>query len=431
MAQGPHDPRPGASTVTSPQPGVLPPRWGEAAFLAAWLIFMLVTVSIRQGHEEFPGPTLLVFTVAAWLPLTLRARWPLGVLVVVVVVESLHLALVPFFVPDLETPIAMGAYQPVPIATMAAVYTVVSRSPRFVGWVAGVGAATVLFVVSLFARPHDLIATDLVMFNLVLIATGIGATVAARRVRKDYEQRTRQDETRREVTAERLRIARELHDVLAHNLTLVNAQAAVADYLLRTDPDAAAVALQDITRHTRSALDELRATVGLLRQDGEPAAQGAILDDGTRAPVPGTSRLPDLVESFRSAGTDVTVTTDGDPRPLSSAADLGVYRIVQEALTNAVKHAPDAPVRIALAWSDEILRVRVANAASTTAPPGHRGPGTGHGLIGMRERALSAGGTFDTARPSGGGFVVSASLPIVRDDTSTTLDTTDTPGATT
>jgi signal transduction histidine kinase len=392
------------------------PSRADMALTFGTLALMLTAVTLRQGHEEFPGPALLFFSVLAWMPLLVRTRWPLPVLVATVVAESLHLALVPFVAPGLATPIALAAYQPVPVATMVAAFTVATQMPRRTAWIAGGSAAMVLMVVGLVTRPLTLLATDIVMLlNLVVIATAVGRIIAGRRERIAREALEREEHTHREVEGERLRIARELHDVLAHHLTLVNAQAAVADYLLRTDPQAAAEALRGLTQHTRSALDELRATVGLLRQEGD-TTEGATSDgtDGL-SPVPGLERLDELLDGFRTAGSDVRLTITGKASDLPPRGDLAAYRIIEEALTNATKHAAGAPVNVILDWSGGQLQLRVANDPAVGVPSGHRGPGTGHGLIGMRERALAAGGSLQTERPSGGGFIVSATIPAETD----------------
>ncbi|XVQ14502.1 sensor histidine kinase [Spirillospora sp. CA-255316] len=379
--------------------------------MALVLVTMLTTASVREGAWRFPSASLLLFTMLAWLPLLVRTRWPLAALAGAVTAECLHLSLVPFIDPGLKTPIAMGAYQPVPLATMVAAYTVAGRRPWRIGWTAGSAAAVVLLVVSVLARPLSLLATDMVMFNLVVIATGVGAVVTGRRKRVEQSERDRQENTRRHVVAERLRIARELHDVLAHRLTLVNAQAGVAAYLLNSDPKAASTALTDITQHTERALDELRATVGLLRQEGEPAGNPA----GSLWPVPGLARLDGLLAEFRSAGEKVYLTTVGTPRPLPASVDLAAYRITQEALTNAAKHAPGAAAHLTLDWSQQRLDLRVENGPRTdwrrTGPAG----GTGHGLIGMRERAHACGGQVTIQHLLDGGFLVHATLPVAND----------------
>ncbi|MBT8226901.1 MAG: hypothetical protein HKP61_03285 [Dactylosporangium sp.] len=252
------------------------------------------------------------------------------------------------------------------------------------------------------------------MFNLVIIATGAGVLVTTRRERAAREARDRLAETRRAVVAERLRIARDLHDVLAHHLTLVNAQASVADYLLRTDPQAASTALHDISLNTRQALDELRATVGLLRQDDDTPDRATNNVEALH-PVPGIDRLTGLLAGFRSAGTTISLAATGPPRALAPSGDPAAYRIVQEALTNATKHAPGAPVDVTLHWLPRHLDLRITNGPAPGLPPGHHGPGTGNGLIGMRERTLACGGTLTAGAAPDGGFVVHATIPI-RDD---------------
>jgi signal transduction histidine kinase len=309
----------------------------------------------------------------------------------------------------------MGAYQPVPLATMIAVWTVAGRLPRRIGWATGISAALLLLTVGVVARPLDLLATDLVMFQLVIIATAFGAQVTARRDRAERVERDKQDAVRRHVTDERLRIARDLHDTLAHHLTVVNAQAGVANYLLRTNPDAAVTALTGITDHTRHALDELRATIGLLRYDtpdttGDPESSPTP-PIGQLRPVPGLDQLSELVASSRTAGIDVVVTTAGDPRPLPTSVGTAAYRIVQEALTNTARHAPGATAEVTLTWSTAHLQVDIHNSAPPGGHPAEPAPGTGHGLIGMRERAHACGGDVATEHLPDGGYLVHATLP--------------------
>ena len=382
--------------------------WAEPLFTGIMLATMLTVVTVRNSHAQFPGAALLTFALLAWLPLLLRTRWPLTALAGALIVESLHLML-PFVDPPISPEFAIATYQPVPLATMAAVWTVASRRPRSIGWSTGVVSAVILLAVSLVARPFSLIATDVVMFDLVLMATAGGVWVTSRRDRATRLVRERREDARRQVISERLRIARDLHDVLAHHLTLVNAQANVADYLLHSDPNAASTALQNISQHTRRALDELRATVGLLRQDGEVTA----FPDEAEAlhPVPGLERLEDLVAGFQTAGPSI-LTISGQPRPLTAGADLAAYRIVQEALTNATKHAPGAKAEVTLQWSGSTLELLIENGPGPGPSGGQPVPGSGHGLIGMRERAHACSGRLSTSRRPDGGFVVHASLPV-------------------
>ena len=249
------------------------------------------------------------------------------------------------------------------------------------------------------------------LFDLPILATAFGDTVRSRRAylaeveaRAERAERTREQEARRAVGEERLRIARELHDVVAHHITLVNAQAGVAHHLMRDNPDAAYQALGQIKETSRAALDELRATVGLLRQpDDDPAPV---------RPLPGLTDLDELAGAFRASGSQVEVDWRGAPVPVATGVQLAAYRIVQEALTNARRHAPGAHVRVLLEYAAGALRITVANdaqpgplpqtaAGRAARPAGKRprtsqapgaGTGTGHGLIGMRERATALGG---------------------------------------
>jgi signal transduction histidine kinase len=226
--------------------------------------------------------------------------------------------------------------------------------------------------------------------------------------RAERAERTREEEARRRVAEERLRIARDLHDLLAHSITLIGVQTSVAAHVLAADPErldrgTVAKALDDIAETCRSARGELRTTLEVLRDQGVAGEE--------RGPLPGLDGVPDLVAAARLAGarveTDVRV---GEAPPAVGAA---AYRIVQEALTNAVRHAgPEPAVRVELYEERGALRLSVTDDGTGLAP----GAGSsGFGLVGMRERARSVGGTLDAGPRTGGGFEVSAVLPIATD----------------
>ena len=196
---------------------------------------------------------------------------------------------------------------------------------------------------------------------------------------------------------ERNRIARELHDVIAHSLTVSLLHIGAARMAVRFDPADADRALAEAERLGRESLEEVRGTVGLLRVDGGP--------DGAAAPLPGLDALPELVDRFRGAGAPVGLELDGDAAAVPATTGLTVYRIVQEALTNAAKHAPAAPVQVAV----RVGRAAVVEVAS--AGPPRPATGNGLGLHGMRERAESVGGTLQ-AGPDGEGWRVLAELPL-------------------
>jgi signal transduction histidine kinase len=220
----------------------------------------------------------------------------------------------------------------------------------------------------------------------------------ARRLEHDREEQARQA-----VAAERLRIARELHDVVAHSMSVIAVQAGVGHHVIDTDPVEAGRALATIETTSRAALTEMRRLLGVLRPDGDLAA--------SLSPAPGLADVPDLVGQVAEAGVRVDVSVEGDPRPLPPGVDLSAYRIVQEALTNVIKHGgPQAAVTVR--YDAECVAVEVVDLGR----PDGTGPaavpaGTGHGIIGMRERVAVFGGELTAARRPGGGFRVAARLP--------------------
>jgi signal transduction histidine kinase len=244
----------------------------------------------------------------------------------------------------------------------------------------------------------------------LLLAAAFGTSVQLRRAylaavqaRAEHAERTREEEARHRVAEERMRIARELHDVVAHHLALANAQAGTAAHLVRNRPDQAQQILTDLIGTTSSALRELKGTVGLLRQAGDP--------DAPLEPTPGLARLPELTDALATAGLKVTVTTEGEPRPLSPGVDLTAYRIVQEALTNVTKHTATRAAEVRLSYSYDLLTIAVTDDGGA-GTPATAAPGSGYGLIGMRERALSVGGHMSAGRRPDGGFEVTTELPL-------------------
>ncbi|SNS00056.1 sensor histidine kinase [Actinomadura mexicana] len=234
------------------------------------------------------------------------------------------------------------------------------------------------------------------------------AYLAAMEERARRAEESRDSEARRRVAEERVRIARELHDLVAHQITLANAQATVAAHLFDVRPEQTRKSLKELVETTGDALDDLRATVGLLRQTGDAAAPAE--------PAPGLSRLPTLLESFRRAGLEVSVHQEGTARPLAPGVDLTAYRIVQEALTNVTKHAGTGSARVRLAWNRDRVTITVADdgGGARTAPTASTGADRppGYGLIGMRERATAVGGHLSAGRRPEGGFLVSTQLPL-------------------
>ncbi|KQX94619.1 MULTISPECIES: sensor histidine kinase [Streptomyces] len=295
---------------------------------------------------------------------------------------------------------------------MVALYSLGLRTDRRTTRTGALAVAVLLPVTALLAEPvehYGLLLTTVNPVAWVLLPAVLGSSVKLRRAylaavhaRAEHAERTREEEARHRVAQERMRIARELHDVVAHHLALANAQAGTAAHLSRTHPDRAQEMLDNLAETTASALRELKATVGLLRQDSD--------SDAALGPAPGLARLDDLTTAFAGAGLEVTVTTEGTTRPLAPGADLTAFRIVQEALTNVTKHARTGAARVRLVYSDDRLSLTVTDsgAAVRTASA----PGRGFGLIGMRERARSAGGTVDAGPRPEGGFEVRCTLPL-------------------
>jgi signal transduction histidine kinase len=302
--------------------------------------------------------------------------------------------------------------QPLLLApVMIAVFSLVTRSEwREAG--VSVAMAMVLPAASslLFATRSWQDEGTAVAFVFPLLAGALGNSVRNRRAylaaieeRARRAELSRESEARRRVVEERMRIARELHDVVAHHITLVHAQASVAALFFDSNPDKARESLGRLTGNTSDALDELRATVGLLRRSEDP---GIPLD-----PAPGLAGLPTLVESFRRAGLTVSVRQDGPAKPLSSGVDLTAYRIVQEALTNVTKHAGTATARVDLTYAPDRLTLTVTDDGRHTAPA-NADESAGHGLTGMRERATAVGGRLSAGRRPEGGYRVTAELPL-------------------
>jgi signal transduction histidine kinase len=369
---------------------------------AAALVIMLLT-SVAGDSWQLPAGWAAVVVVLSWLPLTVRASWPLPVLTAVLIADMVHIAVAGHAHPPAAT---------IPAATMLALYTVATRYPAKVAWTAAAAAGVAQFAVALASYPHA--GSDLLYLNWAVVPTALGLLIRDRRERiaaaeqrAEAAERSRQAEADRQVTAERIRIAHELHDVLAHHIAVVNAQASVAQYLLRTDPAAADTALAGIAANSRAALDELRATLGLLHAEGDPAP------GDPRAPAPAIEHLGQLLDSFTDVGMRLTVTVHGEPGSLSGPADLAFYRIVQEALTNATKHAPGSDVRLSIDWSAASVHLTISNTAPAAAPQGLMNEGAGFGLIGMRERAAAAGGTVSTGPAQAGGYRVTATLPVL------------------
>jgi signal transduction histidine kinase len=289
---------------------------------------------------------------------------------------------------------------PVFIAQLIAFVTVIVKGHRIFGW------GTLVFGFVAFGLLGGLTGTEHVTVGSAvasaawLLAIGAGAELVRTRVERAAEaRRTRHEESLRRVGEERLRIARELHDVLAHNVSLINVQAGVALHLLDEHPEQAEPALKAIRQASAETLREMRSVLGTLRRADEKAP---------RSPAPSLATLDKLVDRMRTAGLEVDITVRGHERPLPQPLDLAAYRVIQEALTNVVRHADAGAARVRLDFGERDLAIEVENEES----PSRAGPfAEGNGIVGMRERALGLGGEF-AAGPEDGRFAVRARFPL-------------------
>jgi signal transduction histidine kinase len=372
------------------------PRLVESAFL---LLLLVVTAAqgVGSGHGRWIGTVSA--STAACCSLLWRRGHPRQVVPIAAVCTGVAAAL--------STEVSALLLIPV----IVALYELAVRSPERLARAYWPVAFALIVLPTLPPGPNDQPWAQTAVLTAFWTVLPIvqGSAVRARRAyleavrtRAEHAERTREEEARRRVAEERVRIARELHDVVAHHMALANAQAGTAAHLVRTRPEQAVGILTELGTTTSSALRELQSTVGLLRQSDDP--------DDSLEPAPGLARLPELAAAFAAAGLRVGIAVDGEERPLSPGADLTAFRIVQEALTNVTKHTAAGAAEVRLAYSHDRLSLTVSDDGG--AVPHSPAPGGGFGLIGMRERARTAGGTLRAGHRPGGGFAVSAELPL-------------------
>ncbi|GIJ61012.1 sensor histidine kinase [Virgisporangium aurantiacum] len=347
----------------------------------------------RPGATGRPLRTLDVVVAGAVFVLVAVRRWrPLVVLGV-----AATLAVVAAGSENVSGPFIM--------ATAVAAYTVATRTDRRTAWLTCGGAALASYLATVVLSEEDWFGPALGVIAWIGMTTAVGdatrirrAYVAAVEERAVRAERTREEEARRRVAEERLRIARDLHDAVAHHIAVVNLHAGLAGHTLRTRPDQAEASLVHVRDAAQTVLDELATILSVLRQNGD---DGAPTD-----PVRGLDRLDDLLTSLAAAGHRVEHRRVGVARPLPEAVDQAAYRIVQEALTNAHKHGVDDSADLRIEYRPDAVVLDITNPTG----PERRDTG-GHGLTGMRERATAVGGTL-TAQPSGPTrFRVHAVLP--------------------
>jgi signal transduction histidine kinase len=385
----------------------LPPLVGDAALAAAVALVTVIAVWYRSLDDEPMTAYGVVLLAAQLVPLIWRRRFPLAVAMVSLGASFLYGAA---HLPD----------PPVFFSGLLATYTVAAhRAPRIsvpFALAVLVGAAVAIF----FGDESD-IADVTVGYFCGMTAWVLGYTARTQRERARWLEDRRADAARQAAADERVRIARDLHDVVAHHVSVIAVQAEAAQEVLSTRPERATQAMSDVADTARTALVELRRLLGVLRS---PTA--------ARTPQPDLGSVDDLVESVRQAGLRVAVSTTGEPRPVDAMVGLTAYRVVQEALTNVLKHAGRCRADVGLEYGDDALVVTVVNegtrsrrSAGTGADGSWAGRAggadgiaglaansSGQGLIGMRERVAVLGGSLDAGPEPAGGFAVRARLPL-------------------
>jgi signal transduction histidine kinase len=398
--------------------------WIRVDWALAAVFALLIYGTLFKGHGMyvFPlslwlagdwAPPLLAVIVA--LPVGLRRRDPVGALLLALVGCTLVVAV--------GGEITRGPFLPLALA----LYMVAATRTRTVA-IGALAASLALLVLqgvilSLTGRGSGP-ATGVAL--ILIIAWMIGMSVQQRR---SYTARVREQVATAAVTEERLRIARELHDVVAHSMTVVAVQAGFGEYVFDNDPSQARAALGNIQHVTREALSDMQRLLGVLRQDGtgQPGPEAAGAEPGKAqaagparqlqlAPAPGLADLERLVSTTAGAGVQVALTRTGDRRDIPAAIDQSAFRIVQEALTNVVKHSGASTCQVIIGYEADGLTVEITDPGGdgqgSREPHPARTDGTGHGLLGMRERVGLCGGEFTAGPRPGEGFEVIAHFPL-------------------
>ncbi|WP_280529756.1 sensor histidine kinase [Actinocatenispora sera] len=393
--------------------------WPARGWTVPMVAVLVAAVSVvgthyaaKQVHEQLDVPTLVLLFVGP-VALLFSRRWPAAVLVVTTVATVGYYGLGFPYGPQFT------AFAVVLVLAVVAGY-------RVLAWVCSVGALLVYFLLY-WLIEHGPVGWTWVLGHVAAVAAILALSELYRvhRQRVAVQRRIRAERQQRQANEERLRIAQELHDVLAHNISLINVQAGVALHLMDQRPEQARTALSVIKQASKEALGEMRSALAVLR--GETYA--------AHSPTPGLDRLDELTGRLVSAGLPVRTTVTGAQRPLPVEVDLAAYRIVQEALTNVYRHAQASEAVVSLTYRPELLTVLVTD-DGTGGPGATRsgetwsdgdgvdpaadggdpiGAGGGNGIPGMRERATALGGSLTAGPLPGGGFRVVATFPLDRE----------------
>ncbi|GAA1755994.1 sensor histidine kinase [Nonomuraea bangladeshensis] len=385
------------------------PMPAQEALLALFVTVMQVQgTMVRNAGEVVQRPLTdlgnlgYVLLIVSGLAVAVRRRWPVPVFLVTAFASLAYYTL--------DFPDGPGW-----LGLFVALYTVAAYGDGRRSLVtAGVGISVLAvcwLVAAADVEPGAAIGWVYFRIGASVMSAALGESVRTRHViaaeaqkRAELAERTREEEARARVDAERLRIAREVHDTVAHAIAIINVQSGVTAHVLDKRPEVAREALRAIEQTSSRALREMRAILGVLRDD----------DDGERVPYPGLGQIGELTAKAREAGLDVEVEESAPGAPLPSAVGGAAYRIVQESITNVVRHVGPTRVTVALRPGIEDLEIRVTDegrrAASEQRPRGPVGPG--RGIVGMRERCQLLGGELDAGPTPDGGFEVRARLPL-------------------
>ena len=379
--------------------------------------FELKAVPFLRGIPQWAAAAIIAVAV---LPAALRRCWPRTVLALVVTAGAVAAAFSSSPVP--------------PLAAAFVMYVIPLRFPRrdALRLLAGTLLVTAGGLAAFAVIPHGPggpetgtpgKAAGLLLEDglLVMVAWLIGYTVRQQRAqaasrREQAERRAREQlaEARRARSEERLQISRELHDVVAHTLSVIAVQAGVASYVIGERPEEAARALSSIEQTSRSALHEMRSLLGVLRDEETGARNGAgpRTTDAALVPAPGLADLDRLVERAGEAGVRVDLSVRGERPRLPAGLDLAAYRVIQEAVTNVIKHAATDQCQVTVACQEDALTLEVTDNGAGSAASGGELPAAGNGIIGMRERAAMYSGEVRAAPLPGRGFRVTARFPL-------------------
>ena len=379
--------------------------------LPVWLpdvILGLIVVALAFAPspvKEFTAssPVALVFVLLPIAILPWRRRWPLAVVIALLV--------------DFAAAALAGTLSPgIAVALAAAVFHVAARGSRRRGFTVGACATAAIVLLAFLGSVGSIVDPRILQFGLIVAlgtAAGDGARsrrayIAAIQERAERAERTREAEASRRVSEERLRIARDLHDAVAHQIAVISLNAGVASSAVDTRPDKAKESLATIRAAARTVLAEIGDLMTMLRADGAA--------DSTSRPQGGLDHLEELVHQFTASGLEVHTRIEGDPTRVSGAVSHVAYRVIQEALTNAHKHGTERRAHVLVHVGEHEVVVTVSNPMDTGTARERDAAGSGLGLVGLRERVASVRGTV-SAGPATAGWKVEARLPLSREDT--------------